>query len=146
MGKWNLKDDEIVAIFDTGSFTHAIETEKLLPDFEIEACDSDAPGTSAETAGGDVLRKLGSVRTPTDIDGVNVDIKWDHMRVNTPIISARKLVKEGNDVQLTGFGWQITHLRSGKRMQIHNFQGVYYLKIKIMSNENSSPDVHRPGP
>ena len=146
VGKWNLKNDEIVAIFDTGSFTHAIDAEKFLPDFEVEACDSDAPGSSAETAGGGVLRRLGTVRTPTDIDGVNVDIKWDHMRVNTPIISARKLVKEGNDVQLTGSGGQITHLRSGKTMKIHNFQGVYYLKIKIKPNKDSSPDFHRPGP
>ena len=136
VGKWELKNDEIIAIFDTGSFTHAIDADKVLPDFKVDQCDSDAPGTSAEPAGEDVLRKLGTVRTATTIDGVDVDIKWDHMKVNTPILSVRKLVEEGNEVHLDGSGGFIRHLKSGKTMNIQ-FPRCLLLEDKVSC-------IHRP--
>ena len=93
-----------------------------------------------------MLRKLGTVRKATEIDGVNVDIKWDHMKVNTPILSIRRLVKEGNEVHLNGSGGFIRHLKSGKTMRIHNFQGVYYLRLKVKPDVNPEVGFHRPGP
>ena len=150
IGSWNLEEGEMIALVDTGSFTHAIDAETELPDHAIEACDPDAPGTSAETAGGGILKKLGVVKTKGLIDDSEVEITWDHMKVSTPILSVRKLVKDGNDVYINKNGGYITHLASGKKMRIFNFQGVYYLRMKVISGSSTSPphesDFHRPGP
>ena len=150
IGNWELEDGEILAIFDTGSFTHAIDADVELPDHEVQECDADSPGTSAETAGGDVIRKLGTVHTESIIDDSKVGIIWDHMKVSTPILSVRKLVRDGNDVHINRHGGTITNLKTGKTMKVHNFQGIYYLRMKITSG-TSSPDrhptgFHRPGP
>ena len=140
----------MIALVDTGSFTHAIDADVELPGHEIESCDPDSPGTSAETAGGGILRKLGSVRTTGLIDDCEVGITWDHMKVSTPILSVRKLVKDGNDVYINKHGGYIIHLATGKKMRIYNFQGVWYVRMKITSGKSSvpphKPDVHRPGP
>ena len=139
----------MIALVDTGSFTHAIDADAELPDHDVEPCDPDAPGTSAETAGGGILKKLGVVRTKGLIDDTEVEIAWDHMKVSTPILSVRKLVKEGNDVHINKNGGHIVNLATGKKMRIHNFQGVYYLRMKIASGKSSAPphkpDFHRPG-
>ena len=150
IGSWELEDGEMLALVNTGSFTHAIDADVELPDHEIEACDPDTPGTSAETAGGGILKKLGVVKTRGLIDDAEVEITWDHMKVSTPILSVRKFVKDGNDVYINKNGGYITHLASGKRMRIYNFQGVYYLRMKITSGNSLAPphkaDFHRPGP
>ena len=69
---------------------------------------------SYETAGGGVLKKLGVVRTKGIIDEAEVDIMWDHMKVSTPIISVRKLVKDGNDVYINKQDGYIMNLATGK--------------------------------
>ena len=145
IGSWELEDGEIVAIVDSGSFTHAINAETELPDHEVEPFDSDTPGSAAETAGGGILKKLGTVRTTSIIDGSQVQITWDHMKVNTPILSVRKLVKDGNEVYLNRQGGHIKNIETGKTLRIYNFQGIYYLRMKITSGEHR-PDFHRPGP
>ena len=140
---------DMIDLVDTGRFTHAIDADADLPDHDVEECDPDAPGTSAETAGGGVLKKLGVVRTKGIIDGTEVEVAWDHMKVSTPILSVRKLVKDGNDVYINKQGGYIMHLATGKKMRIFNFQGVYYLRMKITSGKRTSPehrpDFHRPG-
>ena len=150
IGSWELEDGEIVAIVDTGSFTHAIDADVELPDHNVDLCDPDAPGSSAETAGGDVIKKLGIVHTKGIIDGNAVEITWDHMKVSTPILSVRKLVKDGNDVYINRKGGYIENLITGKRLKIFNFQGIYYLRMKVTSGSSPSPehrpDFHRPGP
>lgn len=150
IGNWELEDGEMIALVDTGSFTHAIDADVELPDHDIESCDPNAPGTSAETAGGGILQKLGVVRTKGLIDDAEVEITWDHMKVSTPILSVRKLVKDGNDVYINKHGGYIIHLETGKKMRIYNFQGVYYLRMKVTSGKSSNPppkpDFHRPGP
>ena len=150
IGNWKLEDGEIIALVDTGSFTHAIDADVELPDHDVEGCDPDAPGTSAETAGGGILKKLGTVKTKGTIDGAEVEVTWDHMKVSTPILSVRKLVKDGNDVYINNQGGYIVNLATGKRMKVFNFQGVYYLRMKVHSGARASvqhrPDFHRPGP
>ena len=79
----------MIVVVDTGSFTHAIDADVELPDHEIEACDPDAPGTSAETAGGGILKKLGVVRRRGIIDDSEVEFTGDQMKVSTPMLSVR---------------------------------------------------------
>ena len=150
IGNWELADGEIVAIFDTGSFTHAIDADVELPDHDVRECDPDAPGSSAETAGGGIIQKLGTVQTTSEIDGTQVGITWDHMKVSTPILSVRKLVRDGNDVYINQKGGTIKNMATGKTMRIHNFQGIYYVRMKITSGKSMAlqptPDFHRPGP
>ena len=150
IGSWELADGEILAIFDTGSFTHAIDADVELPDHDVIECDPDTPGCSAETAGGGVIQKLGTVHTDSIIDGASVGITWDHMKVSTPILSVRKLVRDGNDVFINQHGGTIKNLKTGKVMKVHNFQGIYYVRMKITSGKSAavkpSQGFHRPGP
>ena len=149
IGNWDLEEGEMIALVDTGSFTHAVDADVEFPDHEVVPCDPDAPGTAAEAADGGILKKLGTVRTTGVIDGVDVEVVWDHRKVSTPILSVRKLVKDGNDVYINKKGGFIKNMATGKVMKVYNFQGVYYLRMKVTSGKQSGPsnksDFHRPG-
>ena len=71
------------------------------------------------------------------------------MKVSTPILSVRKLVKYGNDFYLNKQGGYILNLATGKKMKVYNFQGVYYLRMKVLSGKKAVPEskpvFHRPG-
>ena len=137
-------------MLDSGSFTHAIDADVELPDHEVELCDSDAPGNSAESACGGIIKKWGTVKTTGTVDEVDVNVTWNHMKVGTPILSVRRLVKDGNDVYINKKGGYIINLATGKMMRFYNFQGVYYVKMMITSGLQSkvhnAADFHRPGP
>ena len=147
IGSWKLVQGELIALLDSGSFTHAIDADVELPDHDVVACDPDAPGNSAESACGGIIKKLGVVKTTGMIDDVEVDVTWNHMKVATPILSVRRLVKDGNDLYINKKGGFIINLATGKMMKVYNFQGVYYVKMMITSGKaNSSSGFHRPGP
>ena len=140
----------IIFTFRTGATVTPFSPVYIDGNNEVQECDADSPGMSAETAGGDVIRKLGTVHTESIIDGSQVGITWDHMKVSTPILSVRKLVRDGNDVHITQKGGTIRNLKTGQTMQIHNFQGIYYVRMKITSGKSMAvkptPGFHRPGP
>ena len=97
----------------------------------------------------DSSRSLDRSRPTGSIDGVDVEIVWDHRKVSTPILSVRKLVRDGNEVHIDKRGGHIRNLATGKSMKVHNFQGVYYLRMKVTSGtdngSNHQPGFHRPG-
>ena len=80
---------------------------------------------------------------------MDVELVWDHRMVSTPILSVRKLVKDGNDVYINKKGGFIKNLATGKPMKVYNFQGVYYVRMKVTSGKQSVPNsesvFHRPG-
>ena len=74
---------------------------------------------------------MGSVRTAGFVDGEKVNVKWNHMKVKTPILSVRQLVRDGHEVYINSNGGWIKNLENGKIIHFFEFQGVYYLKMKI---------------
>ena len=145
----DVDEDEMLAIVDSGSFIHAIDDENHLPGHPIEwFSDEESRKGAAETACGGILRRLGLVRCRGTVDGNNVEIQWNHMRVKCTILSVLRLTKEGNEVIIRDDGGEIANKASSKKIQFFQHNGVYDLKIKISKPEdtdNVSPLFHRRG-
>ena len=140
IGSIELEEDEILAMVDSGSFLHAINAEADLPGHAIEAVEGKDKARSAETACGAILKRLGIVRTAGLVDGETVNVKWNHMKVKTPILSVRQLVRDGHEVYINATGGWIKNLENGKIIHFFEFQGVYYLKMKI-AQPSPRPDT-----
>ena len=93
----DVAEDEMLAMVDSGSFIHAIDAENCLPGHNIEwFSEAESKKGIAETACGGLLKRLGMVRCKGTVDGHNVEIQWNHMRVKCPILSVLRLTQEGN--------------------------------------------------
>ena len=139
VSKIECKSDEIVAIMDTGSFTHALNARELLPDHQIEEVDDEMKDKVAETACGGILKVLGSVTVHGMAGDKSVQIRFNDMDVQCPILSVRRLCTDGHDVYLNKAGGYIENLVNGQRIPFFEHQGVYYLKLKIVPPPPTSP-------
>ena len=81
-----------------------------------------------------------SVRTAGLVDGEKVKVKWKHMKVKTPILAVKQLVRDGREVCNNSTGGWIKNLENGKIIHFFEFQGVYYLKMKI-AQPNRRPET-----
>ena len=108
-----IEHDEILAMVDSGSFLHAIDADQDLPNHPIEPLER-ADRRSAETACGAVLKRLGTVRTEGLVDGEKANVRWIHMKVKTPILSVRQLVRDGHEVYINAEGGWIKNLENNK--------------------------------
>ena len=127
----SVESDEILAMIDTGSFTHAINARKQLPAHTVEAVDEEMRGKVAETACGGILKVLGSVTVSATVDDTPVCVRFNDMDVQCPILSVRRLCMDGHDVYLNYDGGYIENLESGKRIPFFEMDGVYCTKLEI---------------
>ena len=82
------------------------------------------------------------------MDGNDVAIQWNHMRVKCPILSVLRLTQDGNEVVIRSDGGDIINTKTGKKLKFFQHNGVYYIKIKVAQPDNSpsnSPLFHRRG-
>ena len=129
-----LREGEVLCMVDSGSFVHAIDAENDLPGHEIHwFTEAESSKGVAETACGWILRRLGLVRCKGTIDGHDVEIQWNHMKVKCPILSVLRLTKEGNQVILREDGGDIVNIRTGKKIPFFQQNGVYYLRLQVKS-------------
>ena len=75
-------------------------------------------------------------------DGQRLTIPFKHMKVKCPIVSVRKLVRDGNEVHFEKVGGWIRNMKSGQKIRFFAFQGVYVLKVTI---DNPKPLFARQG-
>ena len=94
------------------------------------------------------MRCLGKVKTQGVVDGIALDIAWQSMKVKAPMQSVRKLVRDKHHVRSREGGGYIKNLRTGQRAPFFEYQGVYYLKMKILppSDKSIAPVFSRPEP
>ena len=135
----NVGPDEILAMIDTGSFAHAINARKNLPQHSIEAVDEEMRGKVAETACGGILKVLGSVTVNATADGMPVRVRFNDMDVQCAILSVRRLCMDGHEVYLNYDGGYIENMESGKRIPFFEMDGVYYIKLKIQQPQDVMP-------
>ena len=144
----DLAPDEKLVMVDSGSFCHAINARKELPGHfvhPVKGCDD---STNAESACGGIMKRRGRVKTLSSIDEMELALKWNDMDVKVPILSVRRLCHDHHHLKV-GFNHQggyIHDLLSQKRIQILEYQGVYYVKMKFLPPPNcaeSKPDFHR---
>ena len=106
---------EILAMIDTGSFTHALDAEEVLPNHPILPV-SKSEQRTAETACGGTLSVLGKVNTVGTVGDVQVGVTWSHMKVKCPRLSVRCLVDDGHDMWVRKGGGVIRHTATGKEL------------------------------
>ena len=111
---------------DSGSFVHAINAEVEIPNHQLVPPTEQDKQVVAETACGGKLTKQGSVQVQCETDGSKVAIEFDSMRVKTPILSVRKLVRDNNEVRFRRHGGFIQNLASGKIINFFKSQCVLY--------------------
>ena len=140
--------DEKLCMVDSGAFTHAIDAETELPDHELIAIGANERSPDGESACGGIMRCLGRVKTKGTVEGMSLDIAWQSMKVKVPILSVRKLVRDKHHVRFHSGGGYIKNLQTGQRIPFFEYQGVYYLKMKILPpiDQSSSPVFSRPEP
>ena len=59
------------------------------------------------------------------------NVAYKDMDVEMPILSVRKMVKRQNDVRFTNNGGSITHRRTKRVIPFYEFEGVYFVKVKV---------------
>lgn len=87
---------------------------------------------------------LGTLTIDVEMDGANAIIKFDHRKVKVPIISVRRLCRDGNLCLIHRKGGYIEKIGSGKIIKFFKYQGVYYVKIKVKGRH--TPSAHRQSP
>ena len=137
-----------MCLVDSGSFTHAINAEEDLPEFEILPLKASQIGRDGESACGEIMHRRGRMKTQGSVEGIPLALTWDVMSVKVPILSVRKLVRDAHNVFFQRYGGHIKNLVTGARIPFFEYQGVYYLKYKIQQpNEApSEPGFGRPVP
>ena len=127
----NLLPGERLCLVDSGSFTHAIDAEEDLPEFDVIPLKDSQLGRDGESASGEIMKRLGKVKTEGTVEGMPLALTWDVMKVKVPIISVRKLVRDLHSVHFKKHGGYIKDLRTGNRMPFFEYQGVYYVKYRV---------------
>ena len=118
-------------MLDSGPFTRAMDAEQTLPLHKISPPGPRENRRKAETACGGILDILGTLIVEAQTSGHDINVKFNHMKVNTPILSVRKLVKDGNEIYICDGGGYILNLKTNKRMYFFEHQGVYFIKLKV---------------
>ena len=87
------------------------------------------------------MHNLGSARVDFSADGEDVFVVFNYMEVKVPILSDRQLVKDRNRVAFEDDGGYIHNRSAGKRLRLVEYQGVYYMKMKLKTPQPSGPDM-----
>ena len=141
----DLQPDEILAMIDSGSFEHVADADEDLPDHQLEESIPGARPVEAETACGGILKGNGTVKVHAEVDGQSIAVRFVNMKVKCPILSVRKLCKEGNEVRMNRRGGFIRHVKTGKVINFFEHQGVYYMKLKIQPPVPPPPSIDSSG-
>ena len=127
---------------------HAINAEVELTNHKAIPPTEQDKQVVNETACGGKLTKQGSVQAQSETEGSKVAIEFDSMQVKTPILSVGKLVRDNNEVRFRRHGGFIQNSASGKKINVFEYQGVCFMKLKIQppnDRKNSHQDFHRQG-
>ena len=111
-----VQPDEKLCMADSGSTCHAINAEVESPDHYVEPLADVDQGRDAESACGGVIKRKGKVKTRGTVEGKALNIKWNAMDVEIPILSVRRLVHDGHNVDFRRYGGYVKNLRTGERI------------------------------
>ena len=133
---------------DSGSGDHCAWAEDEFPDHEVESSPGQRNGQTMETACKGILNNEGQILVDFETqEGIRSNVTFQNVKVSTPILSVRKLVRKGHEVSFRRGGGTIIAAETGDRMDFVERGGVYYIKLKILpaKPENTKPDRIRRG-
>ena len=127
---------------DSGSVVRALNAVEELPDHPTIPHSKEEQAQLAETACGGILKVLGRVEIEAEIDGVEVDRGFNHMKISSTLLGVRKIVRDRNEVHLKHGGGHILNLRTGKKMRILDLN--VKMKVKRIEPPQAGPGFHGP--
>ena len=136
-----LEEDECLALVDSGSTINAADIEAYFPEYLklIIASRAQDMGESATTAGGHQLRNEGRCRIEATVDGLDFPIPFQNMKVDVPILSVRKYVRNGLGFHFEENGGYMQCKANNKKFAFIEADGAYWIKLKIKLPDNSAP-------
>ena len=143
--------DETLCLMDSGSTVNAAWIEKHFPAYAklVQSTPASRGGDYATTAGGQKLMNKGRCVVQATAGGMEFSPAFKDMETELPILSVRKIVRQNNDVQFGRRGGTIKNQKSGRTIKFHEYQGVYFLKLKVrnpnlMDTDESIPPHDEP--
>ena len=125
--------DETLCLMDSGSTVNAAWIAKHFPAYAnlVQSTPASRGGDYATTAGGQKLMNKGRCVVQATAGGLDFSPAFKDMETELPILSVRKIVRQQNDVQFGRQGGTIKNRKSGRTIKFHEYQGVYFLKLKV---------------
>ena len=140
--------DETLCLMDSGSTINAAWIEKHFPAYAalVQQTPASLSGDYATTAGGQKLMNKGRVVVKATADGHDFSPAFKDMETELPILSVRKIVRNDNDVLFRHGGGVIKGRTNGQTIQFYEFQGVYFVKLKVADPNAMLTDEPPPVP
>ena len=139
-----LGKSEIWVMADTGSTLKGMDVRKELPEYAklVKPIPNRDRGAGAETACGARVQIDGEISLTGHIDDNLHTIIFKDMNVTMPIASMIQAVKKGNTLTISEDGGTITNRATGKVVRLHERQGVYFFKMKLLPTQSQSRYTH----
>ena len=118
-------DEEVLCLVDSGATINAAWIERHFPQYEdlVQPTEASMNGDGATTAGGQKLKNKGRCVVHGSSQGMDLNIAFKDMETEVPILSVRKMVKKGNDVNFEKGGWTIVHRTTGRTPKLYEHDG-----------------------
>ena len=129
---------------DTGYTSNGMDVRKEIPGNAklVKPVPSSDRGSGAETACGARVQIDGEISLTGHIDDNLHTIVFKDMNVTMPIASMIQAVKKGNTLTISEDGGAITNRATGKVVRLHERQGVYFFKMKLLPAQSQSRYTH----
>ena len=130
---FDLADDEVLALVDTGSSIHAADADLHFGEYasHVRKPKGASITNAATTAGGHRLENLGKFVVNATTNGQDIKIPFNHMKVKLPILSVRQMLNKGGQLSLHEAGGSITNPNAGQTINFIVHEGLWYMKLKV---------------
>ena len=125
--------DEVLCLVDSGSTVNAAWISKHFPAYAalVQQTAASLQGDGATTACGRKLLNKGRCVVGATCQGSDFSVAFKDMETDLPILSVRKMIKMGSDVEFHDGGGSIRNRRTGLSLIFYEHEGVYFIKFKI---------------
>ena len=125
-----LEDDEILVLVDSGSTINAADIAAYFPEYVDRIIESRS-NDEATTAGGHKLANEGRCRIEALVDGHAFPVPFQNMKVDVPILSVRKYVRNGFGFHFEEHGGYMESRANGRKFHFIEADGAYWIKMKV---------------
>lgn len=125
--------DEVLCLVDSGSTVNAASISKHFPAYAslVQQTAASLQGDGATTDCGRKLLKKGRCVVGATCQGSDFNVAFKDMETDLPILSVRKMIKMGSDVEFHDGGGSIHNRRTGNTLLFYEHEGVYFIKLKV---------------
>ena len=119
-------------MMDSGAGCNGGRCKKLFKHYKVHPHDDEHPELNCVSACGTKLEHNGYCNLHVEIGGEEHILPMDDLNVDVPILSVRKIVRNGNYVKCRLGGGYIFNKKTGKKLYFVERQGVYFVKVKML--------------